>query len=104
MKKKNEELVEYLARIYRHDRLMLLMDEGMMVHEDGGLDRLMKAEEFVNLIDVYLESLSDEQQMLLRNTFFDYQNKEWYKSFYSKSVYNQKKEEAVEAFVRCFTS
>lgn len=104
MKKKDVELVEYLARIYRHDQLMLLMSDGLAVCEGEGFERYLQAEDFVNLIDMYLESLSDEQQLLLRNTFFNCQNKEWFKNFYSKSAYRRKKEEAVEAFVRCFTS
>ena len=104
MKKIDVELVEYLARIYRHDQLMLLMSDGLAVCEGENFERYLQAEDFVNLIDMYLESLSDEQQLLLRNTFFNCQNKEWFKNFYSKSAYRRKKEEAGEAFVRCFTS
>ena len=63
MKKKDVELVEYLARIYRHDQLMLLMSDGLAVCEGEDFERYLQAEDFVNLIDMYLESLSDEQQL-----------------------------------------
>ena len=92
-----EKIATYLGAIYRQSRIRMdlcgeegLYDSASVIHHDDC--------SFVARMDALLLGCAGDSRQILRHQYFEDHEKDWYKTFYTKSAFRRRLKKALLEF------